>query len=216
MFDSSADWIRPVFVEIGKKMTILEAKSEQVAIRKLHKRGDRPRAVICGGELQPRYHPRLVNRLVNFVRDGGGTAIFALGFPNFMPMDEFDKLFAAFGLSSWKHGSYHRTTHMLRTISAPPGSPLGELLNRGGNHLSKAYSMKALHIATPDKFEGIYHATSESRIESHVFSPEKIKDRDEAPVAFAKVGRGWVGYVGDVNNEAESQTVILAMIDLLG
>ena len=193
-------------------MTILEAKSEEVAIRRLHKRGNRPRAVLCGGELQPRYHPRLVTRLANFIREGGGTAIFALVFPSNMPMPEFDSLFAKLGLSGWKHGSYHRTTHMLRTISAPPDSPLGEMLNRGGNHLARAYSMKALHIARPGEFEAIYSPTRESRIESLVF---KIEDLKEAPIAFAKVGRGWVGYVGDVNNEDESRAVILAMLDLL-
>ena len=216
MFDSAADWIRPIFAEIGKKMTILEAKSERVAIRKLHNRSDRPRAVLCGGELRPRYHPRLVTRLVNFVREGGGTAIFALGFPSFMPMPEFDRLFAEFGLSGWERGSYHRTTHMLRTISTPPDSPLGEILHRGGNHLAPSYSMKAIHIARPGEFEAIYSPTDGSRIESFVFSPDKIEDLKEASVAFTKVGRGWVGYVGDVNNEAGSQTVILAMLDLLG
>jgi len=28
---------------------------------------------------------------------------------------------------------------------------------------------------------------------------DKTKDLNEAPDAFAKVGQGWVGYVGDVN-----------------
>ena len=74
--------------------------------------------------------------------------------------------------------------------------------------------MKALHIANPGEFEAIYSPTDESYIESRVFLPGKI-DLNEAPVAFAKVGRGWVGYVGDVNNEADSHTVILAMLDLL-
>jgi hypothetical protein len=196
-------------------MTIFEAKSEEVAIRRLHKRGNRPRVVLCGGELQPRHHPRLIARLVNFVRKGGGTAIFALSFPSTMPMPEFDRLFAEFGLSGWEHGSYHRTTHKLRTISAPPDSPLGEILNRGGNHLANAYSMKALHVARPGEFEAIYSPTDESRIESLVFSPKKVEALNEAAVAFAKVGRGWVGYVGDVNFEAETHTVILAMLGLL-
>jgi hypothetical protein len=76
--------------------------------------------------------------------------------------------------------------------------------------------MKALHVAKPGEFEAIYSPTEESRVESLVFHPEKIKGVNEAPVAFAKVGRGWVGYVGDVNNEEGSHTVILAMLNLLG
>jgi hypothetical protein len=33
-------------------------------------------------------------------------------------------------------------------------------------------------------------------------------------VAFTKVGDGWLGYLGDVNNEKGSQAVIKAMVEL--
>lgn len=38
--------------------------------------------------------------------------------------------------------------------------------------------------------------------------------RDQAAVAMAPLGEGKIGYVGDVNNEEETRTVILAMCGL--
>lgn len=38
---------------------------------------------------------------------------------------------------------------------------------------------------------------------------------DEATVVFAKVGLGRLGYIGDVNGEESSDTVVLAMCGLL-
>jgi hypothetical protein len=32
-------------------------------------------------------------------------------------------------------------------------------------------------------------------------------------VAFTKVGEGWLGYIGDVNNEQGSQAVILSKLE---
>lgn len=40
-------------------------------------------------------------------------------------------------------------------------------------------------------------------------------ERDEVAVAFTKVGNGMLGYVGDVNGEAGSEAVVLAMLGLL-
>ena len=39
-------------------------------------------------------------------------------------------------------------------------------------------------------------------------------DAKQTAVAFAKYGKGWVGYVGDVNGEEGSDKVILAMCGL--
>jgi hypothetical protein len=33
-------------------------------------------------------------------------------------------------------------------------------------------------------------------------------------VAFTRVGEGWLGYIGDVNNEQGSQAVIHSMLEL--
>ena len=60
--------------------------------------------------------------------------------------------------------------------------------------------------------DSIYSPSPESRTQSHVFAAEPV-EQNQTPVAFAKIGDGCVGYIGDVNNETGSQAVILAMID---
>jgi len=97
LFDSSADWTQPIFVEIGKEVAILEAKrlfascTSEVTVRAQYS---------AEAKLQPRQPLRLVIRLVSFVREGGGTAILAR-LSKLMPMTEFDKLFAVSLSASW-------------------------------------------------------------------------------------------------------------------
>jgi hypothetical protein len=53
-----------------------------------------------------------------------------------------------------------------------------------------------------------------SSIDSMVFAPSAY-EADQAQVVLATVGSGKLGYIGDVNNETESQRVVLAMCGLL-
>lgn len=46
-----------------------------------------------------------------------------------------------------------------------------------------------------------------------VFAPAPV-DLNEAPVVYTRVGRGYLGYIGDVNGEEESTNVILSMLGL--
>jgi hypothetical protein len=54
-----------------------------------------------------------------------------------------------------------------------------------------------------------------SSIDSMVFAPRSAYEADQAQVVLATVGSGKLGYIGDVNNETESQRVVLAMCGLL-
>ena len=45
------------------------------------------------------------------------------------------------------------------------------------------------------------------------FAPEP-SNPNETAVAFTQVGEGWLGYVGDVNNEKGSQAVVFSMLEL--
>ena len=79
--------------------------------------------------------------------------------------------------------------------------------------LPNSYSQKALflaHVATDD---AVYRPSSESVIQSAVFSPGP-SDPNQTAVAFAQIEEGWLGYLGDVNNEQGSQDVIHAMLEL--
>lgn len=76
--------------------------------------------------------------------------------------------------------------------------------------LLPSYSQKAVFLKNVNATDSIYAPSSESRTQSHVFQAETV-DQDQAPVAFTKIGSGWLGYIGDVNNEEGSQNVVLAM-----
>jgi hypothetical protein len=95
---------------------------------------------------------------------------------------------------------YHRTTFASN-----------EDLELDVNAISKI-SMKALHLKNVAKKDSVYLSTSESTIESLVFAPEPVSANGEAPVVYARYGKGKLGWVGDVNNEAENIPVVLKML----
>ncbi|KAI9032945.1 hypothetical protein DFJ74DRAFT_597421, partial [Hyaloraphidium curvatum] len=78
--------------------------------------------------------------------------------------------------------------------------------------LPERYSMKALHVDGAEADQRVYVPAEGAVTESRVFPVMPVTDKGEAPIAFAKVGEGYLGYVGDVNNETGTQRVILAMI----
>ena len=78
--------------------------------------------------------------------------------------------------------------------------------------LPNQYSQKALFLANVASNDSVYCPSSESVTQSRVFLPEPANP-NEAAVAFTKVGEGWLGYIGDVNNELGSQAVLLSMLE---
>ncbi len=79
--------------------------------------------------------------------------------------------------------------------------------------LPNKYSQKAVFLTNVASDDSVYRPSSDSVTQSHVFLPEPANP-NEAAVAFTKVGEGWLGYIGDVNNEQGSQAVILSMLEL--
>lgn len=64
--------------------------------------------------------------------------------------------------------------------------------------------MKALHLRNAPASAKVYVPGDASRIESHVFPPEAV-DSEQCAAAFQRLGQGFIGYIGDVNNESGSQ-----------
>ena len=138
-----------------------------------------------------RKHANVLTKLVEYVKSGG-TLVVGGSFSTFVRPTDNDVFFKkAFGLN-WKMGSYHRTTFSLN-----PARP--ERLIRGPI-LAQSYSMKTVHL------KGI------SR-DSVVYGPED-ESWSEAPVVYTRVGQGYLGYIGDVNEEDASTNVILSMLGL--
>ncbi|KAF7543498.1 hypothetical protein G7Z17_g10690 [Cylindrodendrum hubeiense] len=120
----------------------------------------------------------------------GTTVVLAGSFSSMVNEGQFNRFFARVGLP-WQRGSYHRTT-----VSLCRDVVDGDLASR----LPSAYSQKALFAKNVERSAAWYTESETS---------------NEAAVAFAKVGSGRLGYVGDVNGEEASNVVVLAMCGLL-
>ncbi|KAI7918142.1 hypothetical protein M0657_006644 [Pyricularia oryzae] len=107
----------------------------------------------------------------------------------FVTSGEMDRMFATIGLP-WTMASYTRETVKLRRRAVPD-----DIAGR----LSSAHIQKALFLGNVNEADAWY-----GRGENH----------PEAAVEFTKVGNGKLGYVGDVNGEDVSDTVIMAMCGL--
>lgn len=141
--------------------------------------------------------------LVEYVRTGG-TLILACLFSGNASLDLHDAMLARFGLP-WKYGDYHRSTFFRNPAFR---DVLGPQLY---NSLEESYSMKTLHLKNVPADARVYIPEASSRTQSAVF-PAAAVDLHQCPAAFAKCGRGYVGYIGDVNNEEGSQKLLMAML----
>ena len=136
--------------------------------------------------------------------NAGGIAVVGSLFPSFTNGLEFERFFRKWGLP-WKMGDYHRTTFVLN-------SSIGQLSNHSAN-LTTSYNVKAVHLKGVKAEDVLYAPAEDSSTESHVFAPSLV-DLSHVPVAYTRIGDGFMGYIGDVNAEEESTSVILAMLRL--
>lgn len=163
----------------------------------------KPAAILAADEsLTVTTRISLVHDALSYVRSGG-VLIFMGLFSSFTRPPTIKTLFSRFDLP-WESGSYHRSTFKLNR----------EMTHFEKSALEASYSQKALHLSNVTYDDAVYLPGDESVVESNVFGPRRVTDRTETPAAFAKVGEGKVGYVGDVNNEEETTTVILGMCGL--
>lgn len=81
----------------------------------------------------------------------------------------------------------------------------------GTSSLVHSYSQKALHLKNVAPEDVIYLSSADEPIT--VFGRPSFgrKDLSQSPAVIGSLGRGKVGYTGDVNAEAETTPVVLAM-----
>ncbi|KAJ7684399.1 hypothetical protein DFH06DRAFT_968689 [Mycena polygramma] len=146
----------------------------------------------------------LLAQFVAYVK-AGGTVVIGGAFSSFMSVPDMNAFFRKGWGLPWKMSSYHRTTFSLnRRNTLASASPA----------LQQSYSMKAVHLSDVPVVAALYLPSEDSRVESMVFAPTQITKLTEAPVVFAEVGSGRLGYVGDVNSEKGSTEAIVAMFGL--
>ncbi|EEU43775.1 uncharacterized protein NECHADRAFT_82905 [Fusarium vanettenii 77-13-4] len=123
--------------------------------------------------------------VIDHLREGA-RVVLAGCFSSMVGGDEFNYFFSEAGLR-WQRGSYHRATVTFRSAY---------LDNKLMNHLTPSYIQKALFVSNIRK--------------EHVWYAEPGVP-NEAAVAWACVGLGRLGYIGDVNGEEASNKVVLGL-----
>lgn len=148
---------------------------------------------------------RVLAKLVEFAKSGGSVVVRAT-FSSFVDPMVLNTFFLRWWGLRWEGGSSHRTTFSLNK---------SHFLAKSRPSLLQSYSMRALHVKNITPEVALYSPTEDSHLESLMSAPTKITDLSESPIAHTQIGKGYFGYVGDVNREKGSDMVILAMLGLL-
>ena len=195
------DMYKRLINTLVSKATIQRASKLNAALNYLSTTTPTRIIITDPGITQPA-HSAVLEKVVSYVRDGG-IAILAFHFSGSIRPLDLNSFFRSYWNLPWEFGDYHRTTvHLNQRVPQVPK------LN-----LPAAYSQKAVFLKNVAPNAALYLPDRNSMTESHVFPSEPV-DVEQTPVAFAPVGEGWLGYVGDVNTEEGSDAVILAMCGL--
>lgn len=188
---------------ISQSAQLKRAKSAAGAIRYLD--SNTPKAIVVTDEgLTKPGNTDLLSRIQSYLQNGG-VVIFGLHFPSFVT-DTFDSFFEeSFGVT-WKRGNYQRGTFQVNNFYTLPRGVVA-------SSLPSAYSMKALHVRGAKPQEKLFVPVPGSKTQSMVFAPADV-DQSQAATVGARIGNGFLAYVGDVNGEEESDAVILALCGL--
>lgn len=152
-------------------------------------------------------HSALSQQIIAYVRNGG-TAVLGDSFSSMIRPDDFDRwMRRAWGLP-WLFGQYERTTVVFQSGTSGRSSESQHW--RDG--LPAAYSSKCVFLKNVAAGDSWYAAPEGAVSESMVFGSVPV--RAQTSVAFAKVGNGWLGFAGDVNDEEGTGLATLAMMGL--
>ena len=147
---------------------------------------------------------RVVQRVIEYAR-AGGRVVLGSHFAMDLGIDAFGPFFRKWQLP-WTSGAFHRTTVALNPAGVP--APLRR------SALFDAYSVKAVYLKNVKREHRIYVPARTSSVEGTFGEPGTPLTpalQDECPTAWAPVGKGFLGYVGDVNSEEESVRLVLEM-----
>jgi hypothetical protein len=192
--------------------TVTRAKKPSSALSFLS--SHTPSAILCtDAGLTLKVFDRVYSMVLDYVR-AGGTLILMANFASFLVPTELIPFFRKADLP-WEMENYFRTTVHL---SKNPVTGLSDSLRP---FLKEKYSQNAVFLKGVKKEDAWYrpHETSvdESFTNMHfeeggvTVEADPITDFDQTPVAVASVGKGKIGFLGDVTFEKESESVVLAI-----
>ena len=190
--------------EIGKLYEVIKKDTAATIIQYLSQPNLQLNGVLVvdGGLVQPRF--KKVQIKISEYAKAGGSVIMCCLFSSFVSPSHFDASARDMGLK-WESGDYHRTNFALNPLFE------SEFGKQTFSSLSESYSMKALHLKGVSPETKIYFPTEESDALSAAVAPGEV-DTAQSPAVWQKHGDGFVGFIGDVNNEAGSQTLLMAML----
>ncbi|PTB40353.1 hypothetical protein M441DRAFT_59125 [Trichoderma asperellum CBS 433.97] len=166
--------------------------------------GPPPHAILITDEaLTLRENAPVWEAVLKYIKQGG-TAVVMGNFSSFVEPLSIKPFFAKAGLE-WEQGSYHRTTLVLNPQAV-------------GIHLASKllpeYSQKAVFLKNAKTSDAWYVTNENAVTESLAFQAKDAHVTGESPVLLASVGKGKLGYIGDVNGEEGSEAVVIAMCGL--
>ncbi|TFY57503.1 hypothetical protein EVJ58_g6978 [Rhodofomes roseus] len=187
---------------LNKNAVVQEVLDAKAALKRLSAKPS-PAAIIL---THPSviHNDKVIHHLIAYAR-AGGKVIVGSQFSNYLPLDQLKPFFQKWELP-WVAGVYHRTTIALTPDRVP--SPLRS------SKLFPAYSAKAVHLKHVKKEHRVYAPTTTSTMEEQFGQPgAPITGSllEETAAAWAPIGKGYVGYIGDINSEEESTRLVLEM-----
>lgn len=185
---------RKTKVEVVTQRSILEKRLSSGSIRGVY--------IADGGILSHENSSVLLPLLASYVK-AGGTVLAGGLFPISMNIPNSKAFFSAFGLT-WEMGWYGRAVYEVVATSE---------LGKKNPELADVYGMKAVHLKGINLDVPVYIRLPDEDDTDE--DSERANDPFDAPAVRARVGKGSVGYIGDVNGEDDTASVVLAMFGLI-
>ena len=190
--------------EIALRYSIVRQTTTAAILDRLKQPDASLRAVlVVDGGFAKQKSKTLQLSLSQYAKAGGAVIMCGL-FSSFVSPPDFTALAQRMELP-WKMGDYHRTDFALNPAFKSVFGP------QGFSNLQTSYSMKTVHLEGVPTEAKVYLPTHQSETQSMVFSAAKV-DTTQCPAVWQKHGEGFVGFIGDVNNEEGSQILLLTML----
>jgi len=200
----------PLFLELYKhtisklssKSKVILAKTLEKALNLLQSNPSPHGIFVADASIieEEEFHP--LSRFITKYCKKGGRVILGAFFSASVSPPNLKKYFATEWGLPWEMGSYHRTDVHLNASARG--------ITQG---LKLCYSQKAAFLENVRRENSWYLPNKDSVVQSLVFAPTPVPT-NETPVAFIKMGSGWLGYAGDVNGEEGTDYVYLGMLGL--
>ncbi|EIW52991.1 uncharacterized protein TRAVEDRAFT_135335, partial [Trametes versicolor FP-101664 SS1] len=191
---------------LQQKADIRRVTSKPDALRYLSSPSPPHAVLLCDAAITEKEFRDVLDPLVSYVKRGG-TAVCMGVFSGWASPDDLTAMFATSWDLPWSFETYGRYDWVV--------SPYPKGLDVKG--LAKAYNMKAaVHLKNVPREYAVYLPTPASRLESmvHASTPITGDKAKESPAVWARVGDGYLGYIGDVNGEQGTTRLTLEMCEV--